>query len=63
MEFRLTILILLPLGLMAAALYAYVLRPFWRRAIDHCETLDRQDAQEAKLREEAERELEVGDNS
>lgn len=61
MELRLTILILLPLGLTAAALYLFLLRPAWARTVDRLQNLDAEDAKERALREEAERELHLGD--
>lgn len=61
MELQLTLLILLPIGLVAAAIYAFILRPSWARAIERLETLDKMDAEERRLREEAERELHLGD--
>lgn len=61
MDLRLTALILLPLGLAATALYVFLLRPFWARTVDRCQTLDAEDAREKALREEAERELYPGD--
>ncbi|GEM_PF-3932318 len=57
MEFRLTFLILLPLGLAAAAVYAYGIRPAWKRVIERCEDLDDRDACGKAQREAAEREL------
>lgn len=57
MEFRLTVLILLPIGLLAAALYLYLLRPMWARTVNRLQDLDTADAEAKKQREEAEREL------
>ncbi len=57
MELHLTFLILLPLGLLAGALYLFALRPLWARAVERCESLDAEDAKAAKMRQEAEREL------
>lgn len=57
MELQLTFLILIPLGLAAAAVYRYGIRPAWRRAVERCETLDDRDAESQAQREAAEREL------
>lgn len=57
MEFTLSLLILIPLGLAAAAVYAFGVRPAWRRTVARCADLDREDAQDRAGREAAEREL------
>jgi len=57
MELRLTVLILLPIGLAAAAIYLYLLRPMWARTVRRLEDLDTADQESQKQREEAEREL------
>lgn len=57
MELRLTLLTLVPLGLAAAAVYAYGIRPAWKRAVERCADLDADDARERAQREAAEREL------
>ena len=57
MESRVAFLILLPLGLLAGALFRFVLLPGWRRAVDRCETADARDLRTKAEREEAEREL------
>ena len=63
MEFRLTLLILLPLGLAAAALYAFALRPMWAKTVSRLQDLDSADAEAKRLREEAERELFEGQST
>ncbi len=63
MEFRLTFLILLPLGLTAAALYAFALRPMWAKTVSRLQDLDAADAAEKRAREEAERELQEGQST
>jgi len=63
MEFRLTFLILLPIGLAAAALYAFVLRPMWAKTVDRLQDLDAADAEAERLRQEAERELQEGQST
>ena len=57
MEFRIAFLILLPLGLAAAAILRYAILPGWRRTVERCETMDARDAEARAQREEAEREL------
>ena len=60
MEFNLTILFLIPIGLVAGLAYAYILRPNWSKTVNRLQDLDTKEAEEKRLRDEAERELREG---